>query len=39
MNDEKVFQTDGEFFEMMKNIEKEAIKEVEEEKNKEKQGK
>ena len=33
---EKVFQTDGDFFEMMENIEKEAIREVEEEKSKEK---
>ena len=31
---EKVFQTDGDFFEMMENIEKEAIKEVEEEEKK-----
>lgn len=29
---EKIFETDGDFFEMMRNIEKEAIKEIEEEK-------
>lgn len=38
MKDEKetVFQTDGDFFEMMENLEKEAIKEVEAETNQEK---
>ena len=33
---EKVLQTDGDFFKMMENIEKEAIKEIEEEKAKKK---
>ena len=33
---EKILQTDGDFFETMKNIEKEAIKEIEEETNTEK---
>ena len=33
---EKVLQTDGDFFKMMENLEKEAIKEVEAETNQEK---
>lgn len=33
---EKVFQTDGDFFKMMEKIEKEAIQEVEAEKNQKK---